>query len=461
MSWFSLSRCWVVVFCLIPISAGKVQGQQLSPPDPMPLGVLVGKCRTIHVLEVVAVEGKSVSFQTKAALKGRKEEVSLRTIESIKDLITSQFHKQDLVICFHLPDPDPSPGQEKPFFDLLYIQDHWGIVAGLTFREEPVCGSLSEAYQAIYDGSAAALSDHVAAIVAGQETTIPARMPRWWDSVGPTRLWRIRAGPEVRHFALTSDAPCFVGWGRGDPEEVADLIRLVSGPQPSGKRVVALSDLGWLGAAAEPGVPVLRQVLKDVKSLQEPAEMGCRLRPTAALALARIGHREEVLELAGKWLASNDKEYRLDAIEFLGALGPAARPLLPPLLEMLNNPDGELFCRAITQLRRIVTTLAERKAVALALARSPVLASWCCDASVVQEFLSFLGPEELAGLILEVKKIKDGNRSLSILIIQLPSYVDPFPVRVLADMAGNSRFPDIIPCGSPRFCHSFRNWSGW
>src|SRR5262249_47705209 len=161
---------------------------------------------------------------------------------------------------------------------------------------------------------------------AGRETTITARAPVPWNARGIGRLWRIKAGPGVSKFVLSDESSHFVGWGTGDPQEVAKLVRTLR-EGPARERFIAAEDLAHLGAAARGALPALRRALKDSDS-----DVGL----AAALALVRLDPADkDGIGAIQSRLASANAAERFAAVGSLGDLGPLAGTALPGLLKAL------------------------------------------------------------------------------------------------------------------------------
>jgi HEAT repeat protein len=120
--------------------------------------------------------------------------------------------------------------------------------------------------------------------------------------------------------------------GRRNPDQVipAYLEALRSGRAQLRPR--AAEDLGMLGAAAKPAVPILRQCLKD----RDEA-----LAFESAVALGRIGPdaSEAIADLAEALRSPRDRT-RAGAAHALGSLGLAARPALAGLIRALQDPQA-------------------------------------------------------------------------------------------------------------------------
>jgi len=93
----------------------------------------------------------------------------------------------DLVLCF----------RQDAEAVVLHVGTCWALaVEPIAGREEENWFCVDEdRYGVIYEGATPALRDHVAAIMAGRETTITARAPAALGEPDGGRLLRIKAGP--------------------------------------------------------------------------------------------------------------------------------------------------------------------------------------------------------------------------------------------------------------------------
>src|SRR5205823_5456599 len=93
----------IVVLCLIPTVSARPRIIPIAYPEP--LGVIVGKSKTIHLLRVESAGPKGVHFTTKATLKGRLDDAPFRFAElySIDSgpFPPGLFRKGASVLCFH------------------------------------------------------------------------------------------------------------------------------------------------------------------------------------------------------------------------------------------------------------------------------------------------------------------------------------------------------------------------
>jgi HEAT repeat protein len=303
-------------------SAGASLDDDISQPEPKPLSVLVGDSKTIHVLRVASVGPKGVTFKTEATLKGESDKVPFGFVAlggnvGCEDL----FRADEPVLCFRRDD-----------VALLYAGGRWAVALEQDlFHGGGDWSCLAGGpYDVIYDGPTAELREHVAAILAGRETTITARTPPTWGAAGG-RLWRIKAGPGVTDFALSDESPHFVGWGTGDPDEVRQLERALRGGVPR-ERIAAAADLAYLGPPARPALPTLRRALGDPDAAVAFA---------AATAVARLDPDDEAAVKAIRdHLRRDDAGVRCAAAEALGGLGPRASSALPALLRALRDDNG-------------------------------------------------------------------------------------------------------------------------
>ena len=316
---------------LLALATPAAAGSRMLPqPTPEPLGVLVRNSRRIHVLTVEAVKAEGVTFKTKAALKGKADEASFGLLELMSDLKEDDlFRAGDTVICFCRGDMTHKYGGAE---GILYVKGRWVIVVGPDAgrgEKNYFCTSVmsEEAFALIYVGTMEALHEAVAALVAGRETTIIARAPVPWNARGIGRLWRIKAGPAVTKFVLSDDSPHFVGWGTGDPEEEAKLVRALHA-DAARERILAAKDLAHFGATRA-ALPDLRRVLKD-------SDPGVRLAAAAALMRLDPNDKDGIDAIQGG-LNSANPEARYTTVRTLRDLGPVAGAALPGLQKALTD----------------------------------------------------------------------------------------------------------------------------
>jgi HEAT repeat protein len=111
----------------------------------------------------------------------------------------------------------------------------------------------------------------------------------------------------------------------------------------AGRRLVAVIRLGWLGPAAAPALPELKEALRDRDD---------RVAHEAANTLVRVGPRA-VPVLAEAW-SDGRRLTRWRALDALRRLGPEARAAVPDLAAMLERDDSiELRILAAQTLGRL------------------------------------------------------------------------------------------------------------
>jgi HEAT repeat protein len=162
-------------------------------------------------------------------------------------------------------------------------------------------------------------------------------------------------------------------------------------------RIEAARMLSKLGLRAGAAVPDLMNVLntlrgQELESLQESVvetlgQLGYSSR-AALPSMAKTAGRSIDLDLALKrstdliitsadsqnvnalvsQLRSRDSSQRIRAVKALGNLGPAARFAVPNLLDVLNDPDGDVRRAAIAAIRQIVPDAKPTEAIIRALA---------------------------------------------------------------------------------------------
>jgi HEAT repeat protein len=176
------------------------------------------------------------------------------------------------------------------------------------------------------------------------------------------------------------------------------LARVVRDPRQSvWSRVDAARMIAKLGARGGVAVPDLTAVLDrlrgtELEMLQEAVidalgQIGSPAR-SAMPSIARTGGRSVDIDLALRkasdqiltssdaqdvdalirQLRSRDNSQRLRAVKALGNLGPAARYVLPNLLDALSDMDGDVRRAAIAAIRSIVPDAKPTEAIVRALA---------------------------------------------------------------------------------------------
>src|SRR5262249_3405798 len=207
----------------------------------------------------------------------------------------------------------------------------------------------------IFDGTTEVLREHVSAILAGRTTTITARAPAPWNQERG-RLWRIKAGPDVRKFVLSDESPYFVGWGTGEPEEVKKLAQALRAPAVR-DRIAAAADLADLGPAARPALPALRRSLRDSAPTVALA---------AATALARLdSDSDESIKVVENFLGHADAKVRTAAASALEGLGSRASAALPPLLTAPRDRHGAVRAAAADAVGPVATASPREAVTAL------------------------------------------------------------------------------------------------
>ncbi len=411
----------------------------LPEPPPEPLGELVNKSKTIHVLQVAEISPKGVSFKTTEALKGKPEETPFHFLGLMENAgCEGLFHNGDTVLCFL----QGNVKEEGDAVGILFVGGRWALaVSPIRWRGEKEWFCKSEnGYAVTFVGSTANLREHVATLVAGRETTITARAPLARNGAGDPRLWRIKAGPGVTRFVLSDESPYFVGWGSGEPDEVPKLVRSL-GSAVLEDRLAAAADLAHLGAAAQPALPSLRRALSD----KDP-----RVNLAAASALVRLGHPDEALIAVKTRMRDTDVELRCSAARTLRDLGPAARSALPEVLEALEDKEYDVRAGAAAAVGSIAANAAEQQEVADALVA--LLKEEKEEAVRVSaiESLRHLGPHAWKALPLLRQYLlvpkdrshywRDANHEALSMLARL----DPPPIDLLADLAEDERAPDEV-----------------
>lgn len=148
----------------------------------------------------------------------------------------------------------------------------------------------------------------------------------------------------------------------GEAEAIPALLRALEDPA-GGVRREAANALGRLGAVAKDAVPALEQILND------PRDDGARL--CAAEALWKIDRRPnglsylcQLISRTGTFRTGHPSEdegpprekdvpVRARAIRAIAAMGERAKPALPALIELLDEPSDELRTAVAEALMKI------------------------------------------------------------------------------------------------------------
>jgi HEAT repeat protein len=421
-------RCLTVLAALTALTlserAGAIQ-QNIWPPIPKPLGVLVRDSGTIHVLQITSVGSKGVTFKTAATLKGKDGQILFQFPYHFDSAESGDlFRVGATVICFR-------KGEEAT----LFVGGRWvqAIVPELGLGGFGLSCLPEHRHDITYDGSAEALRDHVTAILAGRETTITARAPVAWSGKGGGRLWRIKAGPSVTNFVVSDESPHFVGWGTGEPEEVPKLLRILrTGALKD--RVRAAADLADLGPAARQALPTLRRTLRD------PV-------PAVGLAAARAlvmldTDVDEAIETIKGYLRNPSEEVRSDALAALDDPRLPFQTVLPMLLRALADKDGQVRADAAETVGR-VGPAAPQDSVAALVALLENEKEGRVRLSVVQSLRCF-GPHAWAALPALREALwgpddRPFHTSSKPDVIDLLARFHPSPVELLAEVFADPR----------------------
>jgi HEAT repeat protein len=130
-------------------------------------------------------------------------------------------------------------------------------------------------------------------------------------------------------FLLASEALAHT-----DPAAAAEaLSAVVANKERPAPRAWALTELGKLAPNGQEALPVLNEILHDPN--EEPV-----LRVQAIAVLGRLKQPAEPLVAAlCDYITANKSTVAVQALEVLSDLGPAAKPALPTLLKLLQDPS--------------------------------------------------------------------------------------------------------------------------
>jgi HEAT repeat protein len=229
-----------------------------------------------------------------------------------------------------------------------------GELAPGTTSEGEVVAVLAEAVRSGNPSRQQGATDALGHFGAAAEPAVPALM-RYLREV----LGRDDEAHPFGGFPAASALMKIAPGTKSAPEVVAVLAEAMrSGP--ISRRAWAIEDLGKLGPAAEPAVPVLIQALR-----QPPA--GKELHSRYEFAVARVlgqvapGTRSADAAIAALTEAlGSPGQTRLGAIYALSDFGPRAAGAVPQLRAWQNDPDGELRRAASSALNAIEGASSDR-----------------------------------------------------------------------------------------------------
>jgi HEAT repeat protein len=409
--------------------------------SPEPLGVLVRESKTIHVFQVEASEAK-VSFKTTATLKGQPAKAPFQVLVPLEHGKCEGLFQPGLpVLCFFREERARDQGDDVA---VLFVGGRWVVAYSPDFRDFLVrrtdwsCHALGYIDNTTYEGTVEALRKHVEIILAGRETTITARVPKWRSAGGGQRLWRIKASPWVTEFVDTDESPFFVGWGTGEPDEAAKLAQALRGPA-SQDRILAAGDLAFLGPAAALALPALRRALQD----PVPA-VGL----AAAKALVRLDQPDRAaLDTITDRLRDKDPEVRAAAAGALGDLGPLARPALPALLRALDDMESSVRVSVAGALGRLAPAFpTPREAAAAMTARLKSEQDQAVCRSLLRSLKCF-GPDAWVAVPVVRRRISEWGESSHygyLDAFDLLGRFDPPPVDLLGECVADGNLPRHI-----------------
>jgi HEAT repeat protein/beta-lactamase regulating signal transducer with metallopeptidase domain len=145
----------------------------------------------------------------------------------------------------------------------------------------------------------------------------------------------------------------------GDKEAVPALIKLLKDPQ---RRLLAVQMLGRMGPAAKPAVPAIVETMKNA----DPA-----FKSAALQALSQLGGNDntvpELIELL------KDPGQRLQAVQILGRMGPAAKSAVPAVIQAMKDGTSGFRLIALQMLPRMGADPKEMEGVLSESMKDPAL----------------------------------------------------------------------------------------
>ncbi|MFE8599402.1 HEAT repeat domain-containing protein [Archangium violaceum] len=170
----------------------------------------------------------------------------------------------------------------------------------------------------------------------------------------PRAAQALRAREGTLHKALLVTQ---ANLGEGSPDTARALVGLLGVERDQQLRFVEQMALVNMGEAAREQIPRLVEMMK-----LKGGDFG-DISFSATFVLRRLGGAlpEEVLREMGPLLEDPAPLVRSNALDVLGSMGKAARPLRPRLLELLRDPDSLVRLSAKAALERMRETPWERQ----------------------------------------------------------------------------------------------------
>lgn len=190
---------------------------------------------------------------------------------------------------------------------------------------------------------------------------------------GVVRVQRIRASKSMPTsvFAASSDPSYFVGQGVVDKRDIPMLVTLLKAADGH-QRAEAAEDLGSLGRTARPAAGALAELLTDGSP---------QVRAAAAAALLRIQPKDpRPIEMLRKDLESADAATRRAAAAAAGFAGSSGAVLTPRLAALLKDPDEAVRLESLQSLSMLGPAAAEAAPVLIPLLEDSALMIDAADA---------------------------------------------------------------------------------
>lgn len=144
----------------------------------------------------------------------------------------------------------------------------------------------------------------------------------------------------VDGFSRARSAECIGQIGKGKSIDTTSLVRHIK-DRDYRVRLAVIEALGNMGPDARSSIGLLREAAVDADPI---------LRIAIALALLQIDYEfnRDSTEIISSYFCHQDIAIRISAIQALGKVGPAAKSVVPLLVDELNDNDPSIRMQAAT-----------------------------------------------------------------------------------------------------------------